>query len=64
MTTINIPLSEVRMEQLSLLAQKSGVSREEFLRRHVEEYLTSEEQFRQAAHYVLKKNQELYRRLS
>ncbi len=64
MTTINIPLSDDRMAQLSSLAQKSGVTREEFLRRHVEEYLTSVEQFRQAATCVLKKNEELYRRLS
>jgi antitoxin FitA len=65
MTTISIPLSDERMVQLQKWAEQSGLTPEEFLRRRVEQLLEPlDEQFRQAAAYVLQKNTELYQRLA
>lgn len=65
MTTISITLSDERLEQLRKWAERRGLSPEEFLRRRVEQFLEPpDEQFRQAAAYVLQKNAELYRRLA
>jgi hypothetical protein len=65
MTMITIPLSDERLAQLRLWAEQAGLAPEEFLRRRVEQLLgRPDEQFRQAADYVLQKNAELYRRLS
>ena len=64
MTTISIPLSEERLVQLRKWAEQSGLTPEEFLRRRIEQILEPDEQFRQAAAYVLQKNVELYRRLA
>lgn len=65
MTMITIPLSEERLAQLRVCADEAGLAPEEFLRRRVEQLLARpDEQFRQAAAYVLQKNAELYRRLA
>lgn len=64
MTTISIPLSEERLDQLRKWAEQSGLSPEDFLRRRVEQLLEPNEQFREATDYVLQKNAELYRRLA
>lgn len=65
MTTITIPLSDERLAQLRSWAEQTGLTPEEFLRRRVEKLLEQpDEQFRQAADYVMKKNAELYRRLA
>lgn len=65
MTTITIPLSDERLAQLRACAEQTGLTPEEFLRRRVEQLLDRpDEQFRQAAAYVLQKNAELYRRLA
>ena len=65
MTTVSIPLSDEKRERLEHLAELAGLSPEEFLRRHVEQFLElPDSQFIDAAEYVLKKNAELYRRLS
>jgi hypothetical protein len=65
MTTIAIPLSEEHFSQLRVRAEQAGLSPEEFLRRRVEQLLDRpDEQFHQAAAYVLQKNAELYRRLA
>jgi hypothetical protein len=65
MTTISIPLSDERLDQLRKLAEQSGLTPEEFLWRRVEQLLEPpDEQFRRAAAYVLQKNAELYRRLA
>lgn len=65
MTTITIPLSDERLAQLRHWAEQAGLAPEEFLRRRVEQLLERpDEQFRQAAAYVLQKNAELYRRLA
>ena len=65
MTMITIPLSDKRLAQLRIWAEQTGLAPEEFLRRRVEQLLNPpDEQFRQAAAYVLRKNAELYRRLA
>jgi len=65
MTMITIPLSDERLAHLRGWAEQTGLSPEEFLRRRVEQLLDRpDEQFRQAAAYVLQKNAELYRRLA
>ena len=65
MTMIAIPLSDERAAQLRLWAQQAGLAPEEFLRRRVEQLLDRpDEQFRQAAAYVLEKNADLYKRLA
>lgn len=65
MTQLTIPLSEDHLLQLRIRAEKAGLSPEEFLRIRVEQLLAEpDDQFRKAADYVLKKNAELYRRLS
>jgi predicted transcriptional regulator len=65
MTTIEIPLSEDRLERLKALAQQAGVSPEELARASLEEWLARpREDFQAAAEHVLRKNEELYRRLA
>jgi hypothetical protein len=65
MKMIAIPLTEERLAQLRTRAEQTGLTPEEFLRRRVEQFLDRpDEQFRQAAAYVLQKNAELYRRLA
>jgi hypothetical protein len=65
MTTITIPLSDEHLAQLRARAEQTGLTPEEFLRRRVEQILDRpDEQFSQAAAFVLKKNAELYRRLA
>jgi len=65
MTTITIELPSEGVQKLQEMALKFGVSMEELVRASVEDMLTQpEERFRKAAQYVLKKNTELYKRLS
>ncbi len=65
MTTITVPLSEERLEQLRELAQRANVSPEELARAGLEDWLRQpREDFVEAAQYVLRKNAELYRRLA
>jgi len=65
MMMIAIPLTEVRLAQLRTWAEQTGLTPEEFLQQRVEQLLDQpDEQFRQTAAYVLKKNAELYRRLA
>jgi antitoxin FitA len=65
MSNITIQLPDERMQQLQKLAQEAKVLPEELLRARVEEWLNSPlQEFLQAAQYVLKKNEELYRRLA
>jgi antitoxin FitA len=65
MTAINIPLSDEKRARLQSLADRVGLSAEEFLRRRVEQLLDRPDAaFCEAAEYVLHKNAELYRRLS
>jgi hypothetical protein len=65
MTMITIPLSEERVARLRARAEQTGLSAEEFVRQRIEQLLDqSDEEFRQASEYVLRKNAELYRRLA
>lgn len=65
MTTITIELPNERIQKLQQLALKLGVTMEDLVRASVEDMLIQpEEQFRNAAQYVMKKNKELYKRLS
>lgn len=65
MTTMTITLPDERLKQLQELAQEVGIAPEELVQANIETWLTSyRENFEQAAHYVLEKNRELYRRLA
>jgi hypothetical protein len=65
MSTITVELSKERLQELEQLARKFGISAEELVRLSVEDLLTRpDEQFQKSARYVLKKNSELYKRLS
>lgn len=65
MTSFTIELPDELVRRLRELAQKLGATPEEALCAGVHEWLTSSStDFNQAAFYVLKKNAELYRRLS
>lgn len=65
MTTIPIALSDTSLTRLTELASKAGLPPEELLRRRVERLLASpDDEFQQAADYLLEKNKELYRRLA
>jgi antitoxin FitA len=65
MTTVTIPLSEEKQARLQSLAERAGMTSEEFLRRRVEKLLEEpDDAFTEAVGYVLGKNAELYRRLA
>ena len=65
MTTFTIELPEEQARRLRDLARKLGTTPEEVLCAGVQEWLScSATDFPAAASYVLKKNAELYRRLS
>ena len=65
MTTITVPITDERFEQLRLLAQRIGITPEELARASLEDWLRQpREDFDRAATEVLKKNAELYRRLA
>ena len=65
MTTLTITLSEERLTQLQEVAARLQVTPEELASISIEELLTRpDETFQQAVSYVLKKNAELYQRLS
>ena len=62
---ISVELSEDQAERLRSAAARLGVSPEELARVGVTDMLTQpEEDFRRAAERVLRKNEELYRRLA
>ncbi len=65
MTSFTIELPEEQVRRLRDLAHKLGTTPEDVLCAAVQEWLTSPAtDFAHAASYVLKKNAELYRRLS
>ena len=58
-------MPDERLAELHELAVRLGVKPEELVRLSIEELLTRPaEAFERAADYVLKKNEELYRRLA
>lgn len=61
---VSIDLSPVQAEQLRVAAERLGVTPEALARAVVVDLLnSSSDRFRAAAERVLKKNEELYRRL-
>jgi antitoxin FitA len=65
MASITIAIPDDQLEKLQQLARESQVSPEDLLRANIEDWLAnSNDDFTQAASYVLKKNAELYRRLA
>jgi predicted transcriptional regulator len=65
MSSITINISDEQLLRLREIAARLGVSPEDLARVSIEELLAQpEEKFERAADYVLRKNAELYRRLS
>jgi plasmid stability protein len=65
MSSITVNLPDEHLLKLKEVAARLGVSPEDLARMSIEELLAQpEEGFERAADYVLKKNEELYRRLA
>ncbi|UKP01501.1 DNA-binding protein [Nostoc sp. UHCC 0870] len=65
MAAITINITEQQLQKLQEFAQKLGMSTEELLSASVEDLLNyPQNEFNQAASYVLRKNAELYQRLA
>lgn len=65
MVQITVALPEARLEALKEVAARLGVSVDILVRVSVEELLAKpDESFRNTLDYVLKKNEDLYRRLA
>jgi hypothetical protein len=65
MASFQVDLSERRFAKLQEMASCLGVSPEELLRVSVEEFLDRpKDEFLQVVNRVMKKNEELYKRLS
>ncbi len=62
MSNLTISLPEDRMSKLKETAAGLGTTPEELVRAGVEDLLGRPEEFEKAMDYVLKKNEELYRR--
>ncbi len=65
MADITISLPEKRLARLKEMAPRYGISAEDLVRASIDQLLGGpEEEFKKAADYVLKKNEELYQRLA
>lgn len=65
MSSITINLQDEQVARLREIAGRLGISVEDLARGSIEELLAApDERFEQAADYVLKKNEDLYRRLA
>jgi antitoxin FitA len=65
MASITVDIPDEQLQKLQQLARDSQISPEDLLRVNIEEWLARpQDEFTQAASYVLKKNTELYRRLA
>jgi antitoxin FitA len=65
MSTLTIDLPEDQLQKLEDIARRFQIAPAELVRVSIEELLSRpEEDFRDAADYVLKKNAEPYRRLA
>jgi hypothetical protein len=65
MTTINISLTEKQLKMLKEKAKGYGLTAEELVSMEIEGMIKRpDEEFINAASYVLKKNKELYQRLA
>ena len=62
---MTIDLSNKQVKQFQQLAESLSISPQELVRAAIDDFLLRQaEDFSQAARYVLKKNEELYKRLS
>lgn len=61
---ISVELSEDQAGRLRSAAERLGVRPEDLARAGVTDLLTQPEDFQKAAEHVLRKNEELYRRLA
>ncbi len=65
MTSITIALPDEIMDKLQELAKRHRVAPEDLVRASVEELVASpQEAFQETLDYVLKKNEDLYKRLA
>ncbi|MGB6066652.1 MAG: hypothetical protein WBG50_17745 [Desulfomonilaceae bacterium] len=65
MTDIIIALPEERLAKLREMASTYGISAEDLVRASIDQLLGwPDEEFKQMADYVLKKNEKLYQRLA
>lgn len=65
MSQITVSLPEDRLRKLEEIAARFNVSAQELVRVSIEELLSKpEDEFENTLNYVLRKNAELYRRLS
>ena len=65
MSSITIDLQPEQFAKLQSIAERLGMSIESLARSSIEEFLAvPDDKFEQAAEYVLKKNEELYRQLA
>ena len=65
MSSITINLADEQLARLQEIAERFGLSAEQLARISIEELLARpDDKFERAADYVLKKNEELYRRLA
>ena len=65
MSSITIDLQPEQFAKLQSIAERLGMSIESRARSSIEEFLAvPDDKFEQAAEYVLKKNEELYRQLA
>lgn len=65
MTTLEIPISEERLEKLKAVAKRQKVAPEELIQMTIDELIKRPEQeIIDVMDYVLRKNAELYRRLA
>lgn len=65
MSSITISLRDEQVAKLGEIAARFGMSVEDLARLSLQELLAhSEDDFERAADYVLKKNEELYKRLA
>lgn len=65
MTTVSVSLSDEEMHRLQELSKREGLTVEQMVRLGINDFIGQpDESFRTAAQQVMKKNTELYRRLS
>ncbi len=65
MNTITIAISDESLKRLRKLAKNASISPEEFARASLDEWLNHpRDDFEKATSYVMKKNADLYHRLS
>lgn len=64
MSTLAINIRETSLRRMHETAAKLGIAIDDLVQKSIEEYLDRQQKVEDAAEYVLKKNEELYRRLA